>query len=118
MEESESREIELSGHEAEIARESLDRHEAKAPDVEQETITDLEAAFASEASDDRLTVSLTRAEARVLIAALEEREVRARGREEERALELRERFATTFDFEQRDVSMDAEAPTTYPARRP
>ncbi|GGL31615.1 hypothetical protein GCM10009037_14130 [Halarchaeum grantii] len=117
MEESESREIELTGHEAEIARESLDRHEAKAPDVERETIADLEAAF-SEASDDRLTVSLTRAEARVVIAALEEREVRARGREEERALELRERFATAFDFEQRDVSMDAEAPTTYPARRP
>ncbi|WP_435097924.1 hypothetical protein [Halarchaeum sp. P4] len=120
MTETESRDLEFTGREADVVREALERHEPKAPDVETETIDDIEAAFDHDVTADAtVAVSLTRARARIAIAALEEREVRTRGIERERALELRERLAEEFGFERRDVSgPEGEVPTAYPPSQP
>ncbi len=52
---------------------------------------------------DTETVELSRAEARIVISALSERQVGASGRDEERALNLEELLQREFGFEERHL---------------
>ncbi|NEU57511.1 hypothetical protein [Halorussus sp. MSC15.2] len=102
MEESSSREIALTGSETSTVLEALEHHESGATDATEAELDDLESRFdrdldAGEAAE----VELTRADAHVVLSALEEREPLTSGRDLEKLLALRGRFAEAFDFEDR-----------------
>lgn len=117
MRETGTRTVDLSAVEAARVREALESHEAKA-DVDGEAVDALEAEFDVEVeADETVTFELTRAEARIVVAALEERELRASGIVAERLLSLRERFAETFGFEVRETGTEPPA-EPYPSPIP
>lgn len=100
MREDATRELVLNGAEAGAVREALDDHEPGGDDNDEER-ADLAARFDVDLDGDTGTFELARADARLVLGALETRERVASGRETERLAALRERFAETFDFEER-----------------
>ena len=100
MDESSSREIVLNGTEADTVLEGLRRHERDATDATEAELDELESKFDRDL-DGEGEFELTRADAHVVLSALEERERLASGRDQERLLSLRGRFAEEFDFADR-----------------
>ncbi|MFB6303681.1 MAG: hypothetical protein ABEH47_00820 [Haloferacaceae archaeon] len=110
VKDSESREVVFSGAELEVLEDALDHHEETVSDGDAGRVTDLESYFEvdlDEGDDGRF--ELARADARVVVSALERYDALASGEEEDRLEELREELISLFEFD--------EGPLTEPEAR-